>query len=91
MAVQSLYRRYRPRTFGQVRGQDHVRHLAQGRGNVRLVLEHVECRPAERAGLQRLDQRRLVDDRAARHVDEDALRAECAQHLGGEGGDPQAA
>ena len=41
-------------------------------------------RPArlDRAGLQRRDERRLVDDRAARDVDERALLAERREHFG---------
>ena len=48
---------------------------------LRLVDEHVESRRLDRAGLQRRDERRLVDDRAARDVDERALLAERGQHL----------
>ena len=51
------------------------------RRHVRLVGEDVEAGAQDRAGLQRLDQRRLVDDAAARDVDEDALRPERLQHL----------
>ena len=44
-------------------------------GTSRLLGEHVETGRIDRAVLQRLDQRRLVDHRAARHVDDDAARA----------------
>ncbi len=36
----------------------------------RLLLEHVERRAGDAVRAQRLDQRRLVDDRTARDVDE---------------------
>ena len=49
-------------------------------GNVRLVDEHVERGAAEPPLLQRRHQRRLVDDRAARHVDQNALRPQRIHH-----------
>ena len=50
-------------------------------GMLRLVGEHVEAGALDGAGLQRGDQRGLVDDRAARDVDERALLAERREHL----------
>ena len=50
-------------------------------GTFGLVLEHVEAGAGDRAALQRFDQRRFVDDRAARDVDQVAVLAERAQHL----------
>ena len=50
--------------------------------NVGLVGEHVEARRLDRAVLQRRHERRLVDDRAARDVDERALLAERREHFG---------
>ena len=44
--------------------------------------EHVEAGGEDSAGFQRRDQRRLVDHRAARDVDDDAARAERLQHVG---------
>ena len=51
-------------------------------GNVGLVGEHVESRALDRSRLQRRDERRLVDDRAARDVDDRALLAERREHVG---------
>ena len=61
--------------------QHHVRHRAQRRRHVRLVVEHVESRAQDRAGLKRRDQRVLIHDAAARDVDDDALRAKRRQHI----------
>ena len=49
---------------------------ASARRHVRLVVEHVEPGGAEPSRRQRLGQRRLVDQPAARDVDENAARAE---------------
>ena len=46
----------------------------QRRRHVRLVVKHVEPGSTELSRRQRLDQRRLVDQPAARDVDEDAAR-----------------
>ena len=53
----------------QVRGDDDLVELEQGPG-VRLGREHVERRARELPGPNRLDERLLVDERAARRVDE---------------------
>ena len=49
--------------------------LIELRVDRRLVLEDVEAGAGERVRLQALDQRRLVDDRAARRVHDDGARA----------------
>ena len=48
---------------------------AARRGTLRLVLEHVERGAGDATLHERIDERRLVDDRAARHVDDEAVRA----------------
>ena len=55
--------------------------VSSARRNVRLVGEHVEPGALDRAGLQRGDERGLVDDRAARDVDDRALLAERGEHV----------
>ena len=55
-----------------VEGEQRLRH-------VRLVGEDVEARGADRAGRERLDQRRVVDHRAAADIDQDAVRPERLQ------------
>jgi hypothetical protein len=65
-----------------MRQQDHVVHLDQLLRHCRLVGEHVESGREDLFLLQRLDQRRLVHDRAARHVDQNAFGAERLEHLG---------
>ena len=57
------------RRAADVRQQHDVVHREQRRRDVRLVGEDVEPGGLDRARLQRRDQRRLVDDRAARDVD----------------------
>ena len=53
-----------------VRLHDHIREREQfGRG-IRLVVENVKRGMAEPPLRQRLDERRLIDDRAARDVDQ---------------------
>ena len=59
-----------------MRLQHDVVHREQRFRHVRLVGENIEAGAAEAAFLERRHQRRLVDHRAARDVDEDALRAE---------------
>src|SRR3546814_535934 len=68
---------------GVVRGAPLVRlqhdvpgHVLEGLRHPRLVGEHVEAGRTQAAVPQRRDQRLLVDDAAARDVDEHALRAE---------------
>ena len=51
-------------------------------GDVRLVVVDVEAGGQDLAGPQRLDQRGLVDERAARDIDEYAVRPQRLQHLG---------
>src|SRR5579884_1849238 len=59
------------RVHRDVRRHDHVVHLEQRVVRVdRLVLENVESGAGQLAGPQRLDQRRLVDDRPAAGIDE---------------------
>ena len=50
--------------------------------HLRLVLEHVERGAGDQAGAQRLDQRRLVDDRPARSVDQERRRLHPRQRDG---------
>ena len=50
--------------------------------HTRLVLEDVEASGEDGPVLQRLDQRLLVDDRAAADIDDDAVRPERLQDLG---------
>eukprot|EP00965_Chrysotila_dentata_P014127 468500-Pleurochrysis_carterae.AAC.4 len=57
-----------------VRRQDHVWERVEGRGGRRrLRLLHVERRAADGAALQRIDQRLLAHDAAARRVDQHAV------------------
>ena len=49
---------------------------------LRLLRIDIETRRQDPPLLERLDQRGLVDHRAARHVDEDAFRAERVEHRG---------
>ncbi len=49
--------------------------------NIRLVVEDVEAGSRDRAGLQRCDQRILVDTRAAADIDEHAVRAKRRKDL----------
>ena len=44
--------------------------------------EDIEAGRHDLASAQRLDQRGLVDQRAARHIDENALRTQCLQNFG---------
>ena len=55
---------------------------AQFGRHVGLVGKHVERRAGDDAGGHGMDQRRLVDHRAARHVDQITLGAQRRQHLG---------
>ena len=64
-------------------GQQHdVVHRQQRLGHVRLVGEDVQARAGQPAVDQRLDQRVLVDDAAARDVDQVAVGAERVENLG---------
>jgi hypothetical protein len=65
-----------------VRREDDVVEAEQLARHVRLALEHVEAGAGDRSVAKRAHQRLLVDDRAARDVDEVALLAERRQHLG---------
>ena len=65
-----------------MREQHDVIHLHQFFRHLRFLGEHVEAGGIDGAVLERLDQRRLVHHRAARHVDEDAVRTKRLQHLG---------
>ena len=69
------------RRAADVRQQHDVVHRQQLGRNVRLVGEHVEPGTLDRARLERRDQRRLVDDRAARDVDERAFLAQRREHV----------
>ena len=65
------------RRAGQVRREQEVGRVAQRRvGRQRLLGEDVERGAGELARAQRLDERRLVDERAARGVDEQRARAQ---------------
>ena len=70
------------RRTADVRQQHDVIHREQRCGNVRLVREDIETGALDCPVLQRIDERRLVDDRAARDIDQDAFLAERCQHLG---------
>ena len=65
-----------------MRKQHHVLHCDELRGHLGLALIDVEARRQDGLVLQRLDQRRLVHNRAARHVDEDAVGTERLEHGG---------
>jgi len=64
-----------------VRREEDVVEPGQPRIEGRLLLEHVEARAAEMAGLQQVDQRRLVDQPAARAVDHDGAARQQRQGL----------
>ena len=51
------------------------RHERVVRGQ-RLSLEHIECRTGDRAGLECVDKRGFVEDRAARRVDDHRCRSQ---------------
>ncbi len=51
-------------------------------GHMRFVLEHIEPCTQDRPRAQGFNESRLVNDAAARHVDQDALRPERLQHGG---------
>ena len=59
----------------EVRGRDEVGRAEQGRVLGRLGLEHVERRAADLAAVERVLQRRLVDQPAARAIDDPHARA----------------
>ena len=65
-----------------MREQHDVIHLHQFFRHLRFLGEHVEAGGIDGAVLERLDQRWLVHHRAARHVDEDAVRTKRPEHLG---------
>ena len=50
--------------------------------HARLVLEHVETRRQNCLAPQRLDQRLLIDQRAARDIDQNTIGTERLQHFG---------
>ena len=77
MAYQSLYRRYRPQRFGEVRGQDHVvtalrNAVARGPGRPRLPVQ----RPAGHG--QDLDRPHPRQGRSTARTRSTASRAACA-------------
>ena len=55
----------------EVRRQEGVRGVEQRRAGRRLVLEDIHPGPTELAGSQRIGDGRLVEDAAARHVEDD--------------------
>src|SRR5262245_43453119 len=57
-----------------MRCRDYVRHLEQRRGDVGLMLEHVEAGAGDLPLFQGTRERRLVDDRPARGVDQERGR-----------------
>ena len=68
---------------GTVGRDDHVVHLPQRRVlGERFGLEDVEGTACDRAGPERLDQRRLVDDAAAGDVDEIRVLAHGGEFVG---------
>ena len=78
----SIARRVGVRARTDMRQQHHMIHVDQFPWHLRLVGEHVEAGGEDHPLLQGLDQRRLVHHGAARHVDQDAVRAERVEHLG---------
>ena len=64
------------RRRADVRRQHHLLHGQERGRHARLVPEHFESRARNAAVFQRLDQRRFVDDGAARDVDEKSLRSQ---------------
>ena len=67
---------------GKVRRQDDGLQVRELGGVGRLGLEHVERRAGDRLPAQRLQQGRLVDQAAARGVDEQRCRLHQRQALG---------
>ena len=65
-----------------MREEDDVDPPEEARVDGRLLLVDVEPRAAEVPRLERLDERGLVDDRAARRVDEESLRSSSATSSG---------
>src|SRR5260370_36276180 len=63
----------------EMRRERDVGQLAQGSIDLRLVLEHIEPGTRDALGLERAQQRRLVDDRPARGVDQERGRLHQAQ------------
>ena len=63
-----------------MREKDHVLQLDQRLRHARFILENVKASSQDHAIAQRLDQRLLVDDAAARHVDQNAVRPEGLQN-----------
>ena len=64
----------------RVRADEHVRQIPErALGRQRLLLEDVERGAAQPPGAQRVDERRLVDDVAARDVDDDRGRLAAAR------------
>ena len=62
-------------------GEQHdVVHAQQCDGHVRLVGEHVETGAGQPTGAEPFDQGLLVDDAAARDVDQVAVRSERVEH-----------
>src|SRR6185437_14921879 len=73
------------RDVADVRGEHRARRGAKRVvGRQRLHVEHVEAGAGDPAGAQRLDQRGLVDDRAAGGVDQVAVRTDQVQLAGAE-------
>ncbi len=64
-----------------MRKQHDIIHRDQFGGDLRLFGENVEARRHDALVLERLDQGRLVDHRAARHIDHDAVRSERVEHF----------
>src|SRR5580692_459514 len=70
------------RCRAEMREQHHVVHRDQFLRHVGLLGEDVEARRHDALVLERLDQRRLVDHRDARHVDQNAVGTERLEHFG---------
>ena len=64
-----------------MRLQHDIVEAEQGLGHLRLPREHVQAGGAEPAAHHGFDQRRLVDHRAARDIDQPALGPERLDHL----------
>ena len=77
-----LHRRVRVlRVAADMRGQHDVRKRGQSARRMRFLLEHVEARAGDGVVGERGNQRRLVDDRAARDIDDITVASELLQDV----------
>lgn len=86
------------RAAANVRGERDVVKSEKRFRHPRLILEDIQRRATDRAVRKRFDQRLLIHERTARHIDEHTLRSKRLQHIriddmarfgGGGGGDDQ--